>query len=256
MSCFVRQAEGRAFSDPLIGLKVSKDGVAMLCPQAFSCCGSSQCRVDSEGNLFVCDIDLRLRKVQKLLDLYKQVWKAPFQGFGYKNQPTLQQFFSFFIQSGSVPVRGQIFQSRFPHDKASPYIWLMAIIAAWRFSSEVHVITLGKTKASGLLPDADSFRGGGKRPLVFVDQKEPLRLPHVEFDFDVIVNWCEGSMVPLWMDVYSEPDRKPVNTLTGSAEEQFRKRIERYRRSPPLSWIYADTCSRLSNISIGLERFC
>lgn len=251
MSCFLVQQQGVRFSNPLIGLKLSETGRAQLCPQAFSCCFDAEGRLDQYGRLYVCDAQKRLQKVQTLTEQYQNVWGSAFPGFQVPAGSMVHSFFDR-LAKGYEPERGAFFSSRFPPDQGSVQLWQMAMTAAWRFNLDPHVVSLGKSTIDQIIP---KIHGAECRPVVFVEQIKSLRFMHIEQDLELLVGWCEGAMVPLWMDVLKEQASRPDFDLSDAAMAEFQKKIRRYTDSPPLSWLKPETVSRLSSVSTGFQSF-
>lgn len=252
MTCFLIQQRGMRFSNPLIGLKLSENGQAQLCKQAFSCCVQTEGRLDPKGRLFVCDVQKRLQKVQKIIDLYQSVWKKPFPGFRVPSGSMVHSFFDHFASKANGSERGAFFSTGFRADAGSLQIWYMALVTAWRFDLEPHVVSLGKSTIDQIIP---KVKGDHCRSVIFVEQIKSLRFIHIEQDLELLVGWCEGAMVPLWMDVLKELAPSPDLDLSDTAMVEFQKKIRRYTESPPLSWLKPETISRLSSVSTGYHSF-
>ena len=254
MGCFILQQRGRYFSNPLVGLSVSDAGKAGLSPHAFSCCDDQRAELCRDRSLYICPAQRRLGKVQKLLDQYHRLWKAPFPSLKLGAQPRIQEFFHAMTCMEKTPVRGSIFRSGSRQNLGSDYIWLMAVLSVWRFEYHPHVVTIGRSGADELLPagipNDDSYR-----PLILVDQAAPFRLPHFRSDFELLVGWAEGAEAPLWMDVVHEVFKAPPAALSNSALREYHQRIRRFRNTPPLADCSQGTISRLSSVSSGYQKY-
>ena len=253
MQCFIKQLK-RNFSDNLIGLKLV-DGKAELWSRAFSCCYQKDLKsLSSNSGISVCDASNRLSRVNALLQQFEKTWEQKFLFYEDRNSVHVSSFVDSLIKSEGAPLsKGFAFNSNAGKNKPSPSIWIMAIAAIWRFGLEVHVVTLGKASSEQILP-----RVPDHQILMLVEQHDPLRFPHVAFDFSTIVNWCEGAMIPMWIDVLQEGERyAPGSTSSAyNTKQAFHQRIARYKSSPPLSWIEPDCQSRLKSVCNDFERFC
>jgi hypothetical protein len=153
-------------------------------------------------------------------------------------------------------LRGKIITLGSTLDQASYGLWLMALSTIWRSGVDVHVVSLGKSNDAQLLP-ASTF-ATESRGVVLVEQKAPLWQARTAFDFDVIINWCEGAAVPLWVDLSS--DSKKEKTLEVESDDfslaaGFAKRIKKVSHRPPLAWLGSECCSRLRLLCSGSEQF-
>ncbi|NRA45826.1 MAG: hypothetical protein HRU09_12785 [Oligoflexales bacterium] len=252
MQCFIKQLK-RNFSDNLIGLKL-KDGKAELWSRAFSCCYQKDLKsLTSNCGISLCDASKRLSRVNSLLQQFGKTWEQKFTFYEERNSVYVSSFVDQLIKSEGTMSKGFAFNSNAGLHKPSPSIWIMAIAAIWRFGIEAHVVTLGKASSEQILP-----RVPDHQIVMLVEQNDPLRFPHVAFDFSTIVNWCEGAMIPMWIDVLQEGERFPANGSSSgfNTKQAFTQRIARYKSSPPLSWIEPDCQSRLKSVCNDFERFC
>ncbi|MFK7823338.1 MAG: hypothetical protein AB8G05_04225 [Oligoflexales bacterium] len=234
---------------------ILKDGKAELLSKAFSCCYQKDLKsLSSSSGISVCDVSKRLSRVNTLLQQFENTWEHKFPFYEERNSIYVSSFVASLIKTEGNLNKGFAFNSNAGKHKPSPSIWIMAIAAIWRFGIEVHVVTLGKAGSEQILP-----RVPDNQILMLVEQNDPLRFPHVAFDFSTIVNWCEGAMIPMWVDVLQEGEGFASNSASSSAfntKQSFNQRLARYKSSPPLSWVEPDCQSRLKSVCNDFERFC
>ena len=252
MQCFIKQLR-RNFSDNLIGLKF-KEGRAELWSRAFSCCYQKDLKsLSSSCGISLCDAGKRLSRVNTLLQQFEQTWEQKFSLYEDRNSVYVSSFVEQMIKADGGINKGFAFNSNTGKHRPSSAIWIMAIAAIWRFGIEAHVVTLGKASSDQILP-----KNLEQQTVMLVEQHDPLRFPHVAFDFSTIVNWCEGAMIPMWIDVLQEGEKSHAHHSTSAfnTKQAFSQRIARYKSSPPLSWVEPDCQSRLKSVCYDFERFC
>lgn len=252
MQCFIKQLK-RNFSDSLIGIQIV-EGRAQLWSRAFSCCYRKDLKsLSSNFGISLCGAEKRLSKVNEILQQFENTWEQKFPFYEQRNSVYVNGFIDSLIKSQCSLSKGFAFNSKAGKHKPSPSIWIMAIAAAWRFGIEAHVVTLGKASSDQILP-----RVPDHKIVMLVEQQDPLRFPHVAFDFSTIVNWCEGAMIPMWIDVLQESEQVAEGSQESrfNTKQAFKQRLARYKSSPPLSWIEPDCQSRLKSVCNDFERFC
>ena len=252
MKCFMTDLH-RNFSDNLVGLRLNSDGKAELWEDDIPCCHKKELRTAfNVRGISVCDLSSRIKQINSILDQFEATWEMKFPFYSERNNKLLKIFTKNLREKNDKHLyKGFAFNSKLDK-QASPNIWLMAIIGIWRFGCRAHVVTLGKKSAYPLLPTGDSFP-----KFMLVEQVASLRVPHVAYDFSVLVNWCEGAMIPLWFDVFNEnktlstKDPRSLNT-----KKSYELRLAKYKNLPPLSWMEPDSLSRLKSVCSNFSQYC
>lgn len=254
MQCFVSQLK-RNFSDTLIGLQIGEDGRACLNPSAFTCCQRNELlSLKRLNGVFRCDVISRLQQVNGLLEKFQSVWERPFSFYSNRNDRYIDHFFQTINRRREDKLtKGRVFQSKLAETEPSYHIWLMALVSIWRFGIPVHVVSLGKSSSADIFPSKLD-----PNLIIFVEQKAPFRHPYIAFDFAALVNWCEGYLLPLWIDVLLEVrDKTEMANLSNlNTKKAFKDKISQYKLAPPFSWLERDSLSRIKNICHGYEEYC
>src|SRR5690606_36990303 len=101
-----------------------------------------------------CELNQRLNRLHKLLKLFQAIWGQPLSGSALKGEAAHRSFHSWLLQpQASQPQHGQAFTSNSAAGEPCYGLWLMAMMGIWKGGCQVHLVSLGRTKAAGLLPE-------------------------------------------------------------------------------------------------------
>lgn len=262
MKCLITQLS-RRFSNPLLGLSI-ENGKAIIQQQFFYCCQGKGITLDPRTDAMTyCSLSKRLAQVNKLLASYQQTWHHPFTT--KDNDTHLELLRSNWIDEigrvREVFTKGRTFSSKYGEKQASYIIWYLAIVAAWKYGIPVHVVTLDRQNKGGIIPlDQNPIPR-----IIFVDQKVSFHSPTYVAEMNALINWCEGSMVSLWLDLlsFASPSEAYLGQKSkGMTEDNpydihamMKKKVNTYRQRPQLGWLGSDAVSRLKFVSQGYEQF-
>jgi hypothetical protein len=122
--------------------------------------------------------------------------------------------------------------------------WLLALAGSWRFGIRSHVVTLKKTKADKLIPDQLSTNDN--YPLiVYVENIDELWKPEPLYDFEVLISWCERSLIPLCCEFKTGNIEK---NSTKKKVSPFSRRIDKDKNKFPLEWLEKDIAGRFDYV--------
>ncbi len=244
MSCALPQ-----WKDPLLpvlfpGL-IWKESSFVLDPQVFACCQATGLRWDPKAHLArSCRLQSRKRRLDYIVKRFAETW--PEQMLTQELRPTERSFFlRYLMQFDTVPVHYGYLQS-VQRDAGRPGpFWLQALLAVWRWGISTHVFTLGKSSDHDLIP---THIPANEYPLIyFLDGVNELWKPRYAEQVSAIINWCEQSQVPLWLEVReSAVQQTVVNSL--DPKQAFNARLNKLKSKAPLAWLDEDCRSRLQKI--------
>lgn len=255
MSCLLPSFLIPQLKTALPGLRFNSQGEAELIPQLFSCCEGAGFNYHRQQRAYSrCSLLGRLQRVNRLCGQFKRLWG---RGLGEQKLASgvgCSQFLPWLLKFREEQLsKGQLFSSASPLAEPSYGLWIMALMTIWRTGLEVHVVSLGKSSDAELMPSANfSSQSAG---IVFVEQKGPFWQPRVAFDFDVLINWCEGAAVPLWVDICLDQGKHEDAQQDLVLEKSFAKKLAKARQRPPLSWLGDECCSRLRHLCANGDSF-
>ncbi len=222
--------------------------VETLCtidPQAFACCQGRSLRWDARSQIArSCRLQARKQKIDQHLQRFAETW--PEVAFSQDLKTPDRKVFFQYLEKVLASELQYGYLTTAQRDGGSPGpFWLLAPLATWRFGISTHVFSMGKSKEHELIP---SHIPASEYPLIyFLDGVNELWKPKYAEQVNAIVNWCEHSQVPLWMEV-----REPLPTMSASdsldPKEAFRSRIHKLKSRPPLEWLDEECFSRLLRI--------
>lgn len=230
---------------PLEGL-LWEENILHIDKKAFACCDGRAMRWDpvvEAGRL--CSLLRRKSKVDKILENYVSIWKdAPYP------KGLIKRDLDFFCKWSGRMQREEIcygYASSCKRDGGRPgTFWYLALIAAWNFGMTPHVFTLGRSKEQQLLPL--SFEAKDYPLIYFLDNVNELWKPRYKEQVSTIINWCEHSEVPLWMEI-REPEWKSDNAKNPlDMKGAFRAYLSKMKSRPLLDWLDEDCLSRLIRV--------
>jgi hypothetical protein len=243
----------------LPGLRFNPQGEAELIPQLFTCCEGGGFHYHRQQRAYSrCPLVGRLQRVNRLCQQFKRLWgrnlgdKKPLPG------ATSTQFLPWLLKFREEQLpKGRLFSSATDFDEPSYGLWIMALMTIWRTGLDVHVVSLGKSTDGELLPPSNFATDA--LGILFVEQKGPFWQPRVAFDFDVIINWCEGAALPLWVDIALEHGKADLPREDHDEplvlEKAFTKKLAKAKQRPPLAWLGDECCSRLRHLCVDGEQF-
>jgi hypothetical protein len=131
-------------------------------------------------------------------------------------------------------------------DGGSPgRFWWLAFMASWRFGFTSHVFCLGRSKDHELIPECPA----SEYPLVyFLDGVNELWKPRYKEQVSTIINWCEHSEVPLWLEIREAASPRQSTDQVLELKEAFKAYIAKMKSRPILNWLDEDCLSRLIRV--------
>jgi hypothetical protein len=119
-------------------------------------------------------------------------------------------------------------------------------MSTWRFGFSSHVFSLGRSKDREMIPHSVS---ASEYPLIyFLDSVNELWKPKYKEQVSTIINWCEQSEVPLWMEIREAPVSNAGAVQSVDLKEVFRAYISKMKSRPVLNWLDEECLSRLLRI--------
>ena len=221
------------------------DNQFTLNTEKFPCCQGQGFRWDEALQVArSCRVLTRKRMVDELNTKFQTHWVET--AFPFEISLQRKHFFLTWLQKLHTQhiVYGYIAQSR-EESRVPSSLWLFALIAVWRFGIPVHVFSMGKSKESDFLPSSTTH--SHPPAIYFLENASELWKPERAELVNGVVNWCEQSQVPLWLDMRERgPFIQPASPY--DTREVFRARIEKMKARPPLEWLGEDCLSRLRRV--------
>src|SRR3989338_4140697 len=120
-------------------------------------------------------------------------------------------------------------------------------MCTWRFGISAHVFSIGRSKEQDRIP-ADIPHN--EYPLVyFLDSVNELWKPRYKEQVSTIIDWCEQSEVPLWMEIREAPLLKEFTLGSLDLRDSFRSYISKMKSRPVLAWLDEECLYRLIRVS-------
>lgn len=260
MSCLLSSFLIPQLKTPLPGVRFNAQGDAEIITQLFSCCQGGGFYYHQHREAYSrCQLHSRLQKLNRLCQLFRKIWGKPLAGKALLAATVEPDFLPWVLKhrEQQPALKGRVFSSSTPANEPSYGLWAMAMMTVWRLGLDVHMLTLGKSGDAELLPPATFAQECAG--VVFIEQKAPFWQPGSAFDFDVIINWCEGATIPLWVDVCVDPSKseKPQESDVEefSLDLGFARKLSKFKQRPPLSWLGSECCSRLNMLCSDVAKF-
>lgn len=222
------------------------DKQAILQPETFTCCHAEGPRWDEKHKVArSCRLLARKKRIDQFFKKFAQVW--PEIEFPWLITAAQRHFFLTWLSRlmKQEVCRGHLRRSLGKNEEPS-HFWLLAFLANWRFGYSTHIYTLGKSKESELIPplsNPDFF------PMIyFLENVTGVWKPELAEQVNTIVNWCEQSQVPLWMELRELEVVQASDSL--DPKEAFRARISKMKSRPVFDWLAEDCLSRLQSVCV------
>lgn len=269
-ACFLAKLADLRLSGLLPGL-LETDGFLEADTRAWGCCGGSGFRERQEtsfakASVLSCDLSRRLRMVR---DIYAR-YAASFPEDKLSLSPPSQALGPFLERLRLISSKG----SRLglcllsAEGMVSPItFWQVALTAAWRFGLTAHVVDLKKTEIKDFLPS----RARDVPQIILVEGVARLWEPAMAERFELLVQYCYGGLIPLFIRVTSSPEAssaqrsgaRPAAGNPGSPAAQpkgpsslkaaFGARIARARTQITANVLSADVSSKLRATTSGID---
>lgn len=223
---------------PFIGLDKSEDRVA-LNPSYFPCCDGNGLQLGADGDVRRCQLLSRYNRLRAVLELFLRRW-------GVKQRLALHKMIRGEdltrlknINDGKTNA-GRMLTS---FDRSSPsYLWIVAIVAVWRFDFNVHVVTLDMKGKAQLLPVEHR-----PRLIVLVENLCSPWQPENMIDCETIINYCHETMTPLWIDFVKDSNRQKVGGMT-YVNQILQEEITKLRDKEPHLYLSQRGQSKLAEV--------
>ena len=210
---------------PFIGLDKSEDLVA-LNPNYFPCCDGSGLQLVADGDVRRCQLMTRYNRLRAVLNLFLNRW-------GSKHRLALHKM----IRGEDLTRLRNINDSKdnagrmlTSSNRGSPsYLWIVAIVAVWRFGFNVHLVTLDMKSKAQLLPIEHH-----PRLIVLIENLCSPWQPENMIDCETIINYCHDTMTPLWVDYLKDDGQQKVDGTTATSQVVQEKIAELRDKKPHL----------------------
>lgn len=256
MSCLIKNLMNPHLATPLPGLKFCQDQFQVI-PQLFSCCQGDGLIYEQSHNSYTrCALSRRLTAVNKLYRQFQLTWGEVEPASQIKGSEAMEAFTQWLLGSEGLQ-QGYAFNSKSGLMAPSQELWLMAFMTAWRTGRDVHVISLRKKSSRFKLIPSQDF-AISQTGVVFLELKDSLFHPQLNVDFDAIVNWCERSLQPLWIDFSESQAHKQTASQEANRfkiEHVLEKRLNKLKNKPPLQWMGPQCTSRIQQVCLNWEAF-
>ncbi len=220
------------------------DKQAILKPETFTCCQAEGPRWDEKDKIArSCRLLARKKRIDLFFKKFLQVW--PEVEFPWLVGASQKRFFLTWLVHLTKKENCRGYLRRIAGKNEEPsHFWLLAFLANWRFGYSAHIYTLGKSKESELIPSSLSSEIS---PMIyFLENVCGVWKPELAEQVNTIVNWCEQSQVPLWIEVR---DLEPIQANDSlDPKEAFRARISKMKSRPAFDWLAEDCMSRLRSV--------
>ncbi len=226
----------------LPGLSVSRDGEIGLDKKIFTCCAGTGMREDPKtGATNACSL---LKRLNLIKDLASELGEPllPELKRGVGNQAFKVRIAEIAAKRSAKGLFGRVDDAR-----SGPSVWAMATFAAWRFGLIPHVVVIGKTPPSKILPSP-----GRKTPdVLFVGGVDRLWEAPEADALEALVNYAYARLTPLFGELVV---RKGAQTPTGvGTRAAFAQRLKGISARPPLGWIAEASLAKLPAVADGLK---
>ncbi len=220
-----------------------KDSKFQILQDYFSCCEGKGLRWDSVNEFArSCKLQNHKRKVDAIVNNFNELWPQTEFPLELSSEDSV-----FFLQwlKGLPHTSGYLQTCKRDGAKPSSF-WYFALLTSWRFGVPVHVFSMGRSKDKDVIPNIPV----NEYPIVyFLDNVNELWKPKYKEQISAIINWCEQSEVPLWMELREAP--LVSQSEAWDVKEAFRSYLSKVKSRPLLDWLDADCLSRLHRVSVA-----
>lgn len=228
----------------LPGLK--RDGLRFLVEASyFDCCEARGLRWDPKLDLArSCKLLRRKKNLDALVSQFVSTWPE----CSLTPEPVERDkiyFLRWLNQIQSEPIRrGSLISQQ--RDGGKPgFFWWLAFYTTWYFGYRAHVFNLGRSKDHEMIPQVSPE----EYPVIyFLDNVNELWKPRFKEQVSTIINWCEHSEVPLWIEIRDLTPGKQSSGKILELKEAFKVYLTKMKSRPVLNWLEADCLSRLLRV--------
>ena len=220
--CFVQMLEDPRLQGLHLGLDPQNE--FSLRQEFFPCCQGKGMRYDKEQNAQrLCPLRKRQKQVGELWRVFQKIW--PGHHFPLISQALRGRVFSEAVSS----IKGAAPQAGFLQGKENQpgTIWWLALVLAWRFGVQVHVIS-PKATYGQVLPVLEASSG-----LQAILLEQVVRLTH-DFRYDRIaagIQYAYKTNAFLWLEMCGESIDQARLSLTA---RRYRERLSGSRGGTPM----------------------
>jgi len=262
-ACFFQSQFFQHDADALSGLML-KDVPDKNVP-LLNCCKGSGCLFRQDSGIFRCDLDKRFLSATKIIHQYKSET-------GLNLQRTLTKKQNSFVMEWFKD-RKTGFALKHPQ-KGPSALWEIALIAAWRESLRVRIISFKNFK------DADLYNADTDLDILFVDEVDKLWLPEKSLELSLLIDFSFARCIPLWISLVPAKDERSkeerakgteakdgivkdgtANDGTAKApldrmQKLYRKKLSQIKHQrTPLEWLPLDSLGKLKEQTSGWQAF-
>lgn len=259
MDCMLGCLRDEKIESLFPGLTITDAGLPAPLEGDFPCCDLTGLNWDdSSRTVRRCAIATRCRGLEELLGEFKSLWQE--NGvFPPALTPTQQAWFFLWLKERNHKRTGRGYALTKKTTGPSPF-WWFAVASLWRFHLGVHIMRLDLARRksfTSLLPSKQRIARFQDRPAVFfLENVGGLWDDKVRTAFEEIIRWCSLAGVPLWIELSETHHSRanPVNkarkgmSIRGFGGASLEQRIVETKDTRPLSWLSADSLSRLEEI--------
>jgi hypothetical protein len=227
----------------LLGLRYDEDYLAAKDPEFFNCCHGSGTWFDDATQTSVrCELTARMSRISELLSSCETHWGEEFLRKLF-SVPTAQSLK--ILEQVSSVLKGYAPQgSLFQGGGGDSLFYKMAVAATWRFGVRCQVINFKKRNAKfGALPVSDDCEA------LFVEQIGGLWDPNVAAALDHLVSIAYHRNLCLWLEFVPGEGLAKSGKADAKAASPFTRKISAIKGKDPLSFLRAETFSRLRDLT-------
>ena len=209
-----------------------------------SCCHESGQLITDEG-VILCGLNKRMSKVKKLEQEFLKASPTGLKAFDLQGTPNRNRSMLEWLARDSQ--QGFVLQER-THLKDPGLLWMLAMVAIWRFGRDAIVLRLSHNSVGDLANSLNRLET--EKALVLVELVVHPSNPDVALTLDFIVNWCHNSRVPLWIECPTQAVKLRVSDIhKASLLGQIQKNLQRKQTASFEHWISKQTMSRLKEVA-------
>ncbi len=244
-SCVLTSLENPLLNGLSLGLQNFDAETVGLQSQLFGCCGGGGFAWHESAQGYTrCRLKTRLKRVQSIVDLYRQRWPQHPRNFmqvpaSWAAQ-TLQELAAV-IKHDHPPASLQYTpQRQQPSD-----LWAKAVALNWRFGVEARMLHLGHIDNASL----HAFTAEAEGPLaLLVEQVDKLWDPLYAEALEFIIQRAYNAEAWLWIDLVYTPQAKDEPAQDLNLRASFSRKIQKLKSAHPLDSLTPDGQSRLRSL--------
>lgn len=249
MTCFLAGLTDPTLKEWLPGLIVSDAGIEPD-PARVACCDGTSMRWQNQTNTTVhCDLRGRMAALRKLGSQYYATWGQDGPGLravlsSAVAQVGLHRLASLKAGTGD---KGLAYFSG-GMDAKQTSIWSLAASAIYRFGLDAQVVTLDRGKGSAAPVPVTT--AAGRKTVIFIENAQRLWHTPVAEEFERLVSFAYGAIVPLWIEFRSAaPDAADSAAPQFNLKRALSQRVAEAKNKPPLVWVAPEVRSKLLTVT-------